>query len=146
MSEITQGIPAPSRKKGWAKYQRTVAIIEVDKGEVVIWTGYICSTPMTHVGVDNVKRAVVYCDEIHNDLADDADDAHEIGMDVVSPNFIGADEIGLLQYPELRRLWFGDKYSDEMLAKIGEAVATVVFPKPEDDLDLRAFSELLQKG
>jgi hypothetical protein len=104
------------------------------------WLGEISAE--SGVGVDNVKRAIVWCDEIHNDLADDADDAHEKGMDVVSPNLIGADEIGLLRYPELCKLWFGGKYSDEVLAKIGEATQAVVFPNIEDDPDFRAFVDI----
>ena len=130
-----------SRQKGWARYGRKVAVIEVNNGKVVIRTGHICSTRMTYLGVDNIKRAIVWCDEPWR-MADNADDEHEYGMHVIDPHFVGADEIGMLQYPELRKLWFGNLYSDEMLAKIADAVRDLVFPKPEDDPDIRAITEL----
>lgn len=140
--KIKEVLPAASRKDGWARYARRVAVVKVHEAAVAIHTGHICSTPTSHIGVDNLVRTVVWCDEPWRD-ADSADDAREFGIEVRSPNLLGADEIGLLQYAAVVKMWFGAKYPASIRAEISRVAARVVFSTPDADVEeIRGFVAL----
>lgn len=111
-----QALPAASRKKGWAYDERRVAVVKVSDRGVRICTGTI-STPGSHSDVDNIKKTVVWLDCPWRQ-ADNADDAYEFVIEVTSPNLFGADEIGILSYPNLAKIWFGSQYSEKTINKI----------------------------
>ncbi len=127
----TLAFPAHSRGKGWAVYRRKVVVIEVEnnQSEIRIRTGFINSTSTSHEGVDNVYKTIVWLDKAWNDIADNADDAHEQSYAVQDPRLLGVDEIGLLRYPELGKVWFGGWYEERTLTAISMAAAAVKFPE-----------------
>lgn len=128
-----KALPAASREDGWAHYSRRVAVVKVHGETVAIHTGHICSTPISHIGVENRVRTIVWFDEPWRD-ADSADDEHEFGIEVASPNLLGADEIGLLRYPDVVTMWFGKKYPGSILSEISHVAARVVFPVPNTEV------------
>ncbi|MSR71231.1 MAG: hypothetical protein EXS50_00965 [Candidatus Taylorbacteria bacterium] len=124
-------LPAMAREEGdWARYADRVAVIYYVGGKVSILCGHICSTGGSHLHVDNVSKVVAWFEEPYR-LADDVNDAHERVFDVADPNLFLVGEIGLVLYPTLAKLWFGDMYSDEVLAQIRIAIVTSAFAQPK---------------
>jgi hypothetical protein len=116
-------VPMPSeRPPGWIAYHDRVAfIIRDQRGSLRIRTGHIASTAGTsHTGVDNVSKTVVWCDQRLNDLADNADDAHEECFNPKDPRLLRLDEVKVLGYLERITVWFEGVYSSEEIRRIGE--------------------------
>ena len=117
-------VPAPSdRLRGWVMVNDPVVIVEVNKGEVFLLTGHIASSSCSHVGVDNVRRAVVWGDQAFNEHADDADDAHERGVDITNPHLLKLEEWEVLRDKERALVWFGQIHPPDISEKIAVALS-----------------------
>ena len=99
--------PPSQRQPGWLSYEDEVIFVILDKqGLPKIRTGHICSWPGSHGAgfeVDNVSKTIVWCDQVLNDLSDNADDAYEKLFNVDDSCLIKRDEIEPLFYLRLER-------------------------------------------
>lgn len=129
MVQHTNALVTSTREKGWARTEKQVAVVEVTGEGVIIRTGRICSTATSHSDIDNIRDVVVWFDDPWRD-ADNADDAYEKAFLVLDMHLLGEDEVGLLRYPTLAKIWFNDQYSEQVLARINEAAKSVCFSDP----------------
>ncbi|MEK7641795.1 MAG: hypothetical protein AAB365_02260 [Patescibacteria group bacterium] len=122
------------RPPGWIAYQDRVAfIIRDQRGGLRIRTGHIASTAGTsHAGVDNVSKTIVWCDQRLNDLADNADDAHEECFDPKDPRLIRLDEVKALRYLNRITAWFQGVYSSEEIQRLSELFLTFDFGRQQE--------------
>lgn len=114
-------IPKPSeRPSDWIAYQDRVAFVITDyRGNLRIRTGHIVSTAGTsHTNIDNVTRTVVWCDQRLNDLADNADDAHEVVFNTKDPRLVRLDEVEVFHYTTRSIAWFEGIYSHDAARRI----------------------------
>ena len=129
--------PARNRQPGHFIYEDRVVIIKAGKEDnVTILTGHITSTPCSHHGIDNKKRVIVWGDEPFNDLADNADDAHEQRFDITSHELFKREEAEVLKDPSKAIEWFNGIYNLQTARLIAERLQMT-------DLDVETFAELM---
>ena len=122
------------RAKGWVvNGDHIIFLMEVD-GVIRFRTGFVSSSSNSHVGVNNVDQVVIWCDQTLNDLADCADDAHEISFDVNDPRLIKLDEATYLREGNNALQWFKDIYPPHTIFIIQKLLQ-------QDDLGLLAEEE-----
>lgn len=106
----------------WITHGTDVAFVIKDKGgKIRIRIGFICSSPGSHgheFEVDNIKKTVVYSYQVLNEMADDADDAHEQSFNPKDPCLLRLDEIEILKEPDYAVTWFKNIYSPEIARQI----------------------------
>lgn len=124
-------VPKPAdRPAKWIKYEDLVAFVIIDRnGKPRIRTGHVTSWPGSHgagLEVDNVVQTIVWCDQVLNDLADNADDAYEESFDPKDPNLLRLDELEPLKNPETAIVWFQGIHSPEISRQI-----SVLLSKPD---------------
>jgi hypothetical protein len=106
------------RQKGWAAYHdRVLFIIKDECHKFRVRTGFINSTPNTHVDVDNVTKVVVWSDIALCD-ADDVDDAHEKSFAVNDPMLIKLEEVQLICNGRVLKEWFKGILSPHEIVQI----------------------------
>jgi len=74
-------------------------------GKFRIRTGFICSTPHTHLDIDNVTKVVIWSDSALRD-SDSADDAHEQSFQVKDPMLIRLEDVFLVRDGRMLKKWF----------------------------------------
>lgn len=127
-SKPLEAIPEPAgRQRGWINYEDHVAFVIIDKeGRPRIRTGHITSWPGSHGAgheVDNLGKTVVWCDQVLNECADNADDAHEKTFDPKDPNLLRLDELEILKDPKVAEVWFKGVHAPEIARQISALVS-----------------------
>lgn len=140
-------IPYPAgRSPGWITYRDRVAFVILDyRGKPRIRTGHIASWPGSHgagMEVDNVNKTVVWCDQTLNDLADDADDAHEQSFNPKDPRLIRLDEVSVFQDAKRAAIWFGNTYPERVAKHIGILFTMSDFGRSDELQDSEAAQKI----
>lgn len=144
-------IPLPSvRPANWIKRGDLVAFVLIDRrGKVRIRPGHICSWPGSHgagMEVDNVKKTIVWSHVVLNDLADNADDAHEEGFDPKDPRLFRLDEIEYLKDPQRAICWFDGVYLPEVIREIARLLSLPDLGTDEELKDEAAWYEDVRRN
>jgi len=126
LREIKRVIISPDAraKAGWAKYGDPVVVIDIKDEDVCIKTGFICSTTISHTEADNIRRTIVWGDELFNPDADNADDAHEKGFDVFDYHLLKAEEAKVLSNPQAAIKWFEGIHTSYLSRSIASALSS----------------------
>lgn len=138
--KTTTDIPLPgSRPRGWIKYADGMAVVMNIKGKLRVRTGFVCSSPGSHgagMEVDNVRETIVWFDDVLNEMADDADDAHEQGFNPQDPHLVRLDEVEYLRDPARAVAWFAGVRSETQAKEI-----SALFRKPDFGYEEEAKEE-----
>lgn len=112
------------RQRGWLAYEDDVAFVILDRKNIPrIRTGHITSTGHSHCGIDNVSKTVVWCDQILNDLSDNADDAYEESFKINDPRLLKRGEIEPLKDPKVAAEWFRGIYPPKVACRIAKLIS-----------------------
>jgi hypothetical protein len=116
--------PPGHRQPGWlARGDEVIFVILDRKGLPRIRTGHIGSTGCSHCGIDNISKTVVWCDQVLNELSDNADDAYERSFKVKDPCLIKLDEIERLKDPKVAAGWFRGIYPPKVAHHISKLLS-----------------------
>jgi len=125
-------IPKPQeRGKGWLNYDDPVIFVILDSsGLPRIRTGHICSSPGSHgtgFEIDNISKTIVWCNQVLNDLSDNADDAHEKSFSVRNPCLLKLNEIKPLRDARKAAEWFKGVYPRNIAHQIAKLLSRPYF-------------------
>ena len=132
LEKSTGVIPLPSKRPpGWLKYEDAVIFVILDdKGVPRLRTGHSCSWPGSHGAgfeIDNISKTIVWCNQVLNDLSDNADDAHEKSFSIKNPCLLKLDEIKPLRDARKATEWFKGVYPRNIAHKIAKLLSRPYF-------------------
>jgi len=119
-------LPAAFRRLNmWGGLNFPVYVVVVPKDGVVhIRSGRITKMPDTAVGT--IRNITVLLDAVVGSKVSSTTD-----IEVGDPNMFAMTEIGLLWFPQLAEVWFGNMYSPQTIAAIRQATKEIKFPTAE---------------
>lgn len=119
----------PQRDPEWIKHDKPVIILTgvFKPSELIdIDYGHICSTKLSHIGIDNIKNFMVWSDKPVR-KTEDVDDAHETIYLLNDPCILSHLEVGYLHDDPMRVYhWFKANISLETAKEIAELLDTVL--------------------